>query len=59
MTIACSYLFVFDLELVEKLYEGFYPFFHLAVGNVALSIAYIFLLVVNFLGLKFSFQNFL
>ena len=59
MTIDCSFLFVLDLVVVVKLCVGFHPFFLLAVGKVGLSIAYIFLFVVDFLGLQFSFQNFL
>ena len=52
-----SFLFVFDLVLVARLCVGFYPFFFLlTIGKLGLSIAYVFLAVVNFPGLPFTFQ---
>ena len=52
MTIDGSFLFVLDLLLLlVELCVDFLLCFLLAVGKVELSIAYVFLVVVNFLGL--------
>ena len=59
MAIDCSFLFYLDLLLVVEWCVDFHPINLLDVGKVGLSIAYVFLVVVIFRGLEFSFQNFL
>ena len=59
MSIDCWFLFVFNLLLVVLLCVDFSLLLLSMFRKVELSIAYVFLVVVNFLGLQFSFQNFL
>ena len=57
MSIGCWFFFVLDLLLVVSLCVEFALLFLFVFSKVRLSIACLFVSVVVFIGLEFSFQN--